>query len=167
VSADDTAQAPFFSFDTSAFINGRNDIYRPSTFGALWDQISAMIAAGRVRAVDEVKRELQRKDDVVLRWARSQRGLFVPLSSDIQRKTREVLAAHPRLISVGGTTPRSTADPFVIALAWSRGGTVVTQEEPRNLGKPRIPDVCDAVGVRWMSLPEFVDDRNWQISIDA
>jgi len=31
----------FFSFDTSAFIKGQSDLFRPETFGALWDQIAA------------------------------------------------------------------------------------------------------------------------------
>ena len=78
-----------------------------------------------------------------------------------------MLAAHPKLIGVGGTTARSCADPFVIALAMTFEGAVVTQELPRNIDKPRIPDVCDALGIRWQSLPEFVDEQGWTVSVSA
>ena len=73
---------PFYSFDTSAFINGRRDLFRPNTFGALWDAIDSMIENGIVRAVDEVKIEVAKKDDEVAKWVRDRRGLFVSLDHD-------------------------------------------------------------------------------------
>ena len=155
---------PFYSFDSSAIINGRRDLFMPSTFASLWEQIEAMIAIGQIRAVDEVKREIAKKDDDAARWAKAQTGLFVPLTGDIQRATREVLAAHPRLLGIGGG-PRNGADAFVIALAIAQGGTVVTQEVPRHVDKPRIPDVCDAMGIPWLTVPRFVDGQGWKVSI--
>jgi len=159
-----TQLLPFYSFDSGAIINGRRDIFIPTTFGPVWTQIEGMIATGQVRAVDEVKYEIAKKDDDASKWARAQKSLFVPLEEDIQRATREVLAAHPRLLGIGGG-PRNGADAFVIALALARGGTVVTQEVPRNLHKPRIPDVCDAMGVLWRTLPQFVNDQGWTIQV--
>jgi hypothetical protein len=165
VSAADLLPFPFFSFDTSAFINGQRDLFRPTTFGPLWDLIASLIDARQILAVDEVKREIRRKDDDVAKWVLSQRGLFVPLTHDIQKATRAVLAACPRLMAQHGAN-RNSADPFVVGLALSRGGTVVTQETPANSArKPRIPDACIAVGVSWMTLPDFVDAQGWRISI--
>ena len=156
---------PFFSFDTSAFINGQRDIFRPTTFEPLWDAIAKMIEAQDILAVDEVKREIRRKDDDVAKWVLSQRGLFVSLEHDIQKATKEVLTACPRLMAQHGAN-RNSADPFVVGLALARGGTVVTQETPANSPrKPRIPDACLAVGVPWMTLPDFVDAQRWQISM--
>jgi len=43
------------------------------------------------------------------------------------------------------------ADPYVIALAGGRNLTVVTDEKPKPT-KPRIPDVCDTLGIPWMPL---------------
>lgn len=157
---------PFFSFDTSAFINGQRDLFRPTTFGPLWDAIAKMIEAQEILAVDEVKWEIRRKDDDVARWVRSQRGLFVPLARDIQKATKEVLAACPRLMAQHGAN-RNSADPFVVGLALARGGTVVTQETQANSSrKPRIPDACDAVGVPWMTLPAFVDAQQWHVIVE-
>lgn len=161
----DLLPLPFFSFDTSAFINGQRDIFRPTTFGPLWDAIAKMIEVQDILAVDEVKREIRRKDDDVAKWVLSQRGLFVSLEHDIQKATKEVLVACPRLMAQHGAN-RNSADPFVVGLALARGGTVVTQETPANSPrKPRIPDACIAVGVPWMTLPDFVDAQRWQISM--
>jgi len=54
------------------------------------------------------------------------------------------------------------ADPFVIALARVHGGVVVTEEtQSRNLTKPKIPDVCDSMGVPWLNLMGFVQEQGW------
>jgi hypothetical protein len=166
VPSDDPILFETYSFDTSAIINGRRDLYRPNTFGPLWDAIETLVRNGQVRAVDEVKRELARKSDEANAWAKRCTGLFVPLSRDIQLATRHILAAHPRLLGQGGG-PRNGADPFVIALAYARNGTVVTQETPRNLTKPRIPDVCEDMNIPWMTLPDFVDAQGWTIRMGS
>lgn len=107
----------------------------------------------------------KRKDDDVSLWARSKRGLFVPLEHDIQEATKEVLRNCPRLMAQNGAN-RNSADPFVVGLALARGGTVVTQETPANSDKrPRIPDACKTVGVECRTLPEFVAEQGWQITV--
>ena len=166
MSGPDVLPFPFFSFDTSAFINGQRDLFRPATFGALWDAIAKMIEARQILAVDEVKREIKRKDDDVAKWVLAQRGLFVPLEHDIQTATKDVLVACPRLMAQHGAN-RNSADPFVVGLALARGGKVVTQETQANSSrKPRIPDACITVGVPWMTLPDFVNSQGWRISIE-
>lgn len=150
----------FYSFDTSSLLNGRRDLVPPSTLPTLWANIEAMIEAGKIRCVDLVRDELSARDDEVLQWAKDQSGLFVPLTRDVQLAVRAVLAQHPRLIGVG--SGRSGADPFVIALARAHGGLVVTEETlSRSPTKPKIPDVCDAMGVRRLTLMQFVQKQGW------
>lgn len=142
-------------------INGRRDLLPPDTFPTLWSNIEAMVEAGDIRCVDLVLDELaKREGDEIHTWAKSQRGLFLPLEEDIQQEVRVVLAAHPRLIGIG--SGRSGADPFVIALAKVYGGTVVSEEkESRNLAKPKIPDVCRAMGIAHVNLMGFVQAQGW------
>lgn len=155
----------FYSFDTSAFINGQRDLFLPTTFAPIWSAIASMIEAQQVLAVDEVKREIGRKDDDVAKWVLAQQRLFVPLDHDIQKATKEVLAACPRLMAQHGAN-RNSADPFVVGLALARGGTVVTQETPAKSSRtPRIPDACAVAGVPWMTLPQFVDSQGWRVSV--
>ena len=52
----------------------------------------------------------------------------------------------------------SGQDPFVIAIAMVKSGTVVTEEKPTgNIAKPRIPDVCDALGVHCLTPKEYIE----------
>lgn len=149
-----------YSFDTSVFIKGRRDILPPEVFATLWTNIEQAIASGIVRASDEVWREIGRRDDAIKAWASDQTDLFIPLDEDIQAATRRVLDAHPKLMGRGGG--RNEADPFVIALACIRNAVVVTEETPTgNLDKPRIPDVCDALGIRCIGLVQFAREQCW------
>jgi hypothetical protein len=151
---------PLYSFDTSSFLNGRRDLLPPEVFTTLWANVEAMITNGRVRSIDVVRDELGRRDDAVADWAKGHRELFVSLDSDIQQATRTVLAQHPKLMGKGGG--RNAADPFVIGLALARRSIVVTEEAlSGNLSRPRIPDVCDALGVRWLNLVGFVREQGW------
>jgi hypothetical protein len=148
-----------YSFDTSAFINGRRDLLPPETFPSLWSRVEEMIGHGAIRSTDEVERELSKRADEVHTWAKTQTDLFVSLDERLQRETSAILKAHPRLLGKGGG--RNAADPFVIALASLNGGVVVTEERPRNLTSPRIPDVCHALGVRCLGLVDFIREQGW------
>ncbi len=150
----------FYSFDTSAILNGRRDLFRPNVFAGMWANIEDMIATGSVRAVSIVSDELSKRSDEPYQWAKDQPQLYVPLHQEIQRATRNILAAHPRLVGNGGG--RNGADPFVIALAMVNHGAVVTDETfSGNLNKPRIPDVCQALSVPCMTVMDFVEAQHW------
>ncbi len=87
--------------------------------------------------------------------------LFVPLSVELQQETRAVLTEHQRMLGRG--KGRNGADPFVVALARLHAGTVVTEETmANNLTSPRIPDVCEALGIPWTNLVGFVQAQRWR-----
>jgi|SRR5665648_232556 len=149
-----------YSFDTSSLLNGQRDLLPPLTFPTVWGNIEGMIADGSIRSIDLVRDELAGREDAVHAWAVAQHDLFVPLTEDVQLAVREVLAEHQRILGIG--SGRSGADPFVIALARVYGATVVTEEIPsRNLTKPKIPDVCQAMGVRHVNLLSFIQEQGW------
>ena len=149
-----------YSLDTSALINGRRDLYPPDLFPTLWEKIEGTIAAGAIRSIDVVRDELARKDDATKDWAATQADLFLQLEEDIQAATTAVLREHPKMMGKGGG--RNAADPFVVGLAIARNGIVVTQEtRSNNIEKPRIPDVCQELGVRCIPLVEVIRDQGW------
>ncbi|MEV5690693.1 DUF4411 family protein [Micromonospora globbae] len=151
---------PLYSFDTSVFIETWHRLLPPTVFVTLWQRLDDLIDEGLVRAVDEVKVEIDRRDDAVKVWASQRPHLFVPLEEDIQRSTTAALTYCERMVGFGGG--RSGGDPFVIGLAHARGGTVVTEESASgNLNKPRIPDVCDAMGIKCINMVGFIQEQGW------
>lgn len=143
-------QPPRYSIDTSAILDGWTRYYSPDVFPAVWSALEQLCGDGVIVAAAEVKVELERKQDEVLQWFKRHVRL-VPLDTQIQLAAKEILSKHERLVVKGGR--RSLADPFVIAVARVHGCTVVTGEPRRGrLDKPNIPDVCEALGVRWVNL---------------
>ena len=69
----------------------------------------------------------------------------------------------PRL--VGERKLRTSADPFVIALAQVEGLQIVTDEKPTgNLQRPNIPDVVSALDMTpCMGLLEMIRAEKWVI----
>lgn len=146
--------------DTNAFIEGWVRSYPIEVFPRLWKGLEGLVAEGRLISPDEVKRELHRRTDTLLEWAKQQEGLFLPLEDDVQEALAEIMQGFPRLVDTRRN--RSGADPFVIALAKVRGATVLTQETHSNsASRPRIPDVCDALGVKHVDLLTLIRREKW------
>lgn len=150
-----------YSIDTSALIQARVELYPPDVFPTLWGRIEKLIDDGGVKAVDEVLRELERKDDALHDWAKKRSHLFVRLDAAIQAKSRVIINQFPSLTNTRSAMG-GAADAFVIALAQECKLTVVTAEKEKP-SKPRIPDVCKTLNIRCIALIEMFRNEGWQI----
>jgi len=149
-----------YSIDTSALLDGWRRYYPPDVFPLLWKKLDELIEKQILKATEEVLIELEKQDDAVFEWAKDRQQMFIPIDEDIQLAVRNLLRNHHKLIDERKN--RSGADPFVIALAQVKGGIVLTGEHPTNSQKrPHIPDVCDAVGVRWLNLLQLFREQKW------
>ena len=105
--------------------------------------------------------ELERKDDEVHDWARHRPQLFVAIDEPIQVAVTDILMTHEKLLDTRAN--RSSADPFVIALAQVHGCTVVTGERATNSpNRPNIPDVCNALGIPVITLLQLARNEGWR-----
>lgn len=143
-----------FSIDTSALIAARYEVYRPTTFPALWTALEQLIANGELVASEEVLYELQRQDDELLAWARNQPRLFIPLDETIEGAVRRIVNVPH---AINGKAMDNSADPFVIAVAMAKNGTVVSSEKPGSPSNPKIPYLCQHFNIPHQSLQEFVN----------
>jgi hypothetical protein len=150
-----------YSIDTSAILDGWIRYYPPDRFPSLWRNIEGLIASSNLCGTEEVLIELKKKDDDVYKWAKNQPGLFLTIDEPTQKAVAKILLDYPRLVNAGKN--RSTADPFVIGLAQVNGLTVVSAETPsNNLEKPKIPDVCSAMGIKHVRLLELFGLEGWR-----
>jgi hypothetical protein len=150
-----------YSIDTSSLINGFRIHYPYENFPRLWNHdLPGLVAAGDLRATEEVRVELDRQDDELVQWIEEySEELFVELDEPIQHEVRAILRSHTALIHAG--RGRSGADPFVIALAKLDDCAVVTEEGSGSAKNPKIPDVCNALGLRCIRLVELIRENGW------
>ncbi len=151
---------PGYVIDTSALI----DLWRGcprDVYPDLRPQIESLIASGDLIAPQEVLAELEVQRDELYEWAKQQ-SLFVDLDDDQIRLARSILKRFPKLVDEKKTTP--DADPFVVALALSRGWKVVSSEKGHGSGAT-IPDVCTHYEVQCLRLLDFFRDRKWTFHV--
>ena len=149
-----------YSVDSSALIHGWRRVYRPKNFGIVWDHLGALAEEGRLRASIEVLNELQKKEDELLVWCKDRKEkLFVEIDDDIQTHLSRIVGNHPRLVDT--VKGRSSADPFVIALAATMNPNMIVVTEEYE-GKTRIPDVCIAESIEYCRLADLIERENWK-----
>jgi hypothetical protein len=143
-----------YCIDTSALIDLHTNHYPPDIFPGLWKDLEFLVDQGLLIAPDEVFQEIRVKDDELAKWGKSNKKMFIPLDSDQIWEVSAILEKFPGLVDRNKTIP--DADPFLIALAKCRAWTVVTSERPSNSSvRPKIPNVCKSLNVRWIKLLEF------------
>ena len=117
-----------------------------------------MIADGELRCSEEVLHELERQDDDLLKWAKAQNGLFVPMDAEIEAAVKAVVVI-PNVVKNASTD--NSADPFAVAVGIARKATVVSREKPGSAQRPKIPYICSALNVPHQTLEEFVTGQGW------
>ena len=116
---------------------------------------------GGIFVIEEVVRELERKDDDIYQWVKQRDAMIVPIDVEVQEHLTQIMSKYGRLVDTRRN--RSGCDPWVIALARARGLTVVTGEKATgNLEKPKIPDVCKDLGVSCVDIVDFFRKQGWR-----
>jgi hypothetical protein len=149
-----------YSIDTSAFLDAWVRNYPVDVFPTIWQQMDGAARDGTLMASDEVLRELERKEDGAHAWIKARQEMLIALDPEVERHVRNIMQRFPRLVDT--KKGRSIGDPFVIAVAQVRNLTVITAENATGKREvPRIPDVCDDFGIRWIRLLEFFREQKW------
>ena len=153
----------FIACDSSSLVMASGVLYPMDNFPALWAKIEELIRSDRLKMSEPVYDEAMR-GEVLRNWCR-EKELKPYLSSrvdeSIQTAVRRIQSDYENLTHLH--TSKSSADPWVIALAMQYPqGVVVTEEQPTgNLQGPRIPDVCKDLGIECINIAGLVTKENW------
>jgi len=154
--------ANVYCIDTSSLIAAWQERYPIENFPAFWVRLDALIAAGRLIAPREVLEETKKRSDELHAWLKARKAMFRELDDENQIEVSAILAQFPRL--VGEKKMRTSADPFVIALARVEGIQLVTDEKPTgSLTRPHIPDVCNELGMTAIGLLQLIQTEKWVV----
>ena len=149
-----------YCIDTSGILDGFRS-YPLANMPSLWKRVDALIDGGQLFATIEVLYELRHKADDAAAWASARPGMFVALDEAIQLEVREILQRFPRLMMQ--MKKRNAADPWVIALAALRNAAVVTGEFGGTDQRPKIPYICQQLGIRSLTFVAMIQEENWSI----
>lgn len=151
-----------YSVDSSALIDGLERYYPEANFPALWARVDELVAAGRFLISDEVLDEVTRKDEPAKVWCEDRKDtIVVPTDAEVISAVKDVLADYPLLVK--GFKGRNRADPFVIGVGQVRSCVVVTGEGPDGTSnKPKIPYLCNELGLRCIRFTDLIREEGWQ-----
>lgn len=151
---------PGYCIDTSALIDLWRRHYAPDVFKSVWEKIEHLIYNQELISPIEVLKELSKRDDELLNWIKKKdiRKMFKVLDNEQTEWVYEIMRRFPPLVDTLASTP--IADPFVVALALSKGYSVITSETTKK-GKVKIPDVCRAYNIKCLKLLEFFREKKW------
>ena len=151
-----------YCIDTSSLIAAWQERYPIGNFPSFWAKVDELIAEGRLLAPVEVFREVEKRSDELHTWLKERKFMFRELNDEIQIEVSQVLARFPRL--VGEKKLRTSADPFVIAMARVEGLQLVTEEKPKGtLVRPNIPDVCAEMNMSSIGLLQLIQTEKWVV----
>ncbi|MBI5416427.1 DUF4411 family protein [Candidatus Poribacteria bacterium] len=150
----------FYCLDTNVFIEPWNKYYSMKRCPEYWDILDNLGKKGTVFCPDQVKREIDKVDDLLKQWLNTKPYFIRQETEDVQLRVREILKAFPNLIMVGAN--RSMADPWVVAHAMVVNAVVVSKEyginQDQNNSRIKIPDVCRHFKINCISDFEFIDE---------
>jgi Domain of unknown function (DUF4411) len=143
-----------FCVDTSGWLDGWHRYYPRDVFPSLWQNLEERVNESDIIASEEVYIEVQKKDDDLHEWMKQRKSMLIPASESIQGRVAQILGIYPRLVDT--LKRRSQADPFVIATAAETGSVVVTGESVGTATRPRIPFVCQQLGIRCITFLDMI-----------
>lgn len=148
--------------------------YPKDIFSGLWKRIDELCKNERLIAPIEVKKEIEKGDDELKKWARDKlrKRMFKKPDKNQVEKVQETLKNYP-FLSKSDKPDEPNADPWLIALAIVKNEEergkfehmrnkyiVISEESPT---KPnRIPAVCRNFGIECISLIDFFRREGWK-----
>jgi hypothetical protein len=152
-----------YVFDTSSLRSLQH--FYPSVFKTIWDGLDALVQQEILISTREVWNELERQNVSadVLAWAKQKKKIFVtPTAAELQFVAQILQINHFQALIGEQQRLKGTpvADPFVIACAKIKGGTVVTEEQLKP-NAAKIPNVCAHFNVPCIDLERFMQQQEW------
>lgn len=132
-----------------------------------WTKIAGMINSGNVFSNIQVKGEIDKGGDELTVWMKDNvpAGFYIENELDVMVKYGDVMnwaqsnaVYRPEAVSEFATV----ADAYLVATAAAKGYTLVTNEtaDPQCRRRVKIPDACNALGVRFCDLNTVLRELN-------
>jgi hypothetical protein len=147
-----------YLLDANVLITAKRDHYRFATFPCFWDYLLHRAADTTLRSIDPVRQELMIKQDELSHWVAS---ACPDAMFEVPDGATGVALTKLGIWTMDPRRPYSPAaraeflrvpDSVLVAHALAHGHIVVTHEKPAPtaVNKVKIPDACNAIGVRWI-----------------
>jgi hypothetical protein len=163
-----TSLTPPFWLDSNSLIEAKDRWYPFELVPKFWQHLAAGIETGAILSPHAVYKELAAGNDQLADFVKNRKSLmnYPPddcTFAEMNRISDYVSGKYKRNQSEEFLTG---ADPWIIATAKCRGGTLITGESKGRKKKIRIPTICDQFGVPFGEIWEMVRHFQWNMGAD-
>lgn len=153
-----------YVFDTSSL--RALQYFYPAVFKQIWENLDKLITQQTFISCREVLNELEKQNisNDLSRWAKKNKNIFTMPSHEEFNFVREIFQIRHFQGLIGEKQRLKgmpVADPFVIACAKVKKGTVVTEERFADNGA-KIPNVCIHFKIPCVNLEGFMQNQGWR-----
>lgn len=152
-----------YVFDTSSLRALQH--YFPTVFKTIWSGLEVLVKENRLVSTREAWNELKNQSvtDAVLAWMKQHKQIFLTPDAD-ELKFVATIFQMAHFQSLIGERQRlkgmPVADPFIIACAKIKNGTVVTEEQYKP-NAAKIPNVCEHFQIPCINLETLMRQQGW------
>ncbi len=152
-----------YVFDTSSLSQLKH--FYPMVFKSVWTGLDTLIQQEKLISTREVWNEIQRgvPDQHTHEWLKARKKIFTTPSTDEMNFVSQIFKIqhfHGLIGQKQRLKGDPVADPFVIACAKIRCGTVVTEEHHKP-HSAKIPNVCEHFDLSCIDLKTFMHQQHW------
>jgi hypothetical protein len=151
-------EGKIYVLDANVFIEAARRYYAFDIVPAFWQALLAHASSTRLLSIDRVRGELQRGNDELAQWARSDFDQWFASTDqdDVVQAYGQIMRwaqAEEQFTAAAkaGFADQENADAWVVAYAKTRGYVVVTHEQFEAKSKKiKIPNACEAFSVPYV-----------------
>lgn len=147
-----------YLFDTNIFIRSKNEM-PADIWPTFWLRIAELIQDGKIFSSIKVKEEIDHGNDELTDWmsCNATETFYFPIDSEILSRYSDTQnwASHSPVFTENARHEYAeVADAYLVATAAAKNLTLVTYEtsDPLCKRKVKIPEACNALGVRYCDL---------------
>ena len=155
-----------YLLDSNFFIQAHRDSYPLDVAFSFWNKVKQLAEEEKIISIDKVQNEIYDKNDALKAWCSANLPVdFFKDTSAVMNEYGKVSAwaasksSHYLTAALNEFLDADEADAFLIAyvLADKNNRRLVTQEisEPTRKNKIKIPEPCNALGVRYLKMMEM------------
>lgn len=155
-----------YIFDTNIFIRSKNDM-PINLWPSFWNKLQQMVNDGCIYSCSKVKEEIERGNDELTKWIKDNAPASFFIGADTEvlsqlRETQNWANSNPIFRPTARNNYADAADAYLVATAKAKHLTLVTYEtsDPTCQKRVKIPDACDALGVRYCDLNTVLRELN-------
>ena len=164
-----------YLLDSNFFIQAHRAYYPLDVVTSFWEKVNELAIIGSIKSIDKVKKELydnSSHEDELKHWCQEHlpEDFFIDSSNSIGNYIKIVewansKSTHYKPRAIAEFLEADLADPWLVAASIGQEITIVTYEKSEPEGKKRIkiPEACDAFGVRYINTVEMLRELGQKV----